>query len=134
MAVERVVACWQQLQHVRACCARSEKDIAWAKFWARREEQTHRMYDTALKAFTIVSGLQLKEEPSGGDHVHVAPAQQHVDAGVPNGVSKSNGHAHDGGELDLTCAKKKPACEAGRFNGHNRIAAFLEPVGLGVEG
>ena len=92
------------------------------------------MHDAAVKSLMLVRGLQVEEKPSGADHVHPAPAQGHVEAGVQKQSSKSNGRAYDGGEPDLSCAKKKPACEAGRFNGRNRIAAFLEPLGVGVDG
>jgi hypothetical protein len=134
MAVERVVACWQQLQHVQACCARSQKDLAWAKYWARREEQTHRMYDAALKALMLVRGLQVENKPSGAVHDHSDAVQDHGGAALQERVPHSQGHEHGCAEPALAGPKNRPASEAGRFNGHNRIAAFLEPVGLGVDG
>lgn len=57
LAVQRLAACWMQLQFVESMCAQAHGDIARAKFWLQRQQQVHKLYAAAEKSLLMVRGL-----------------------------------------------------------------------------
>jgi hypothetical protein len=75
MLVERVVACWLQLQHVEAVAfAAANGNLVSARHWAQEQDRAHRRHLSAVKALTTTrqllaaSGANRKpESPAGRD-------------------------------------------------------------------
>jgi hypothetical protein len=57
LAVQRVVACWLQLQHADAASAAPDQSLQQGKFWAQEQDRAHRRYLTAVKQLTTLRQL-----------------------------------------------------------------------------
>lgn len=57
LAVQRVVACWVQLQFVESKCARADGELSRAKLWLQRQQQAHKLYAAAEKSLLLIRGL-----------------------------------------------------------------------------
>jgi hypothetical protein len=57
MAVERIVVTWLQLQHTEMRFLQSQKDLGWAKYWLRRQEQADKLYRAAIGSLVLIRAL-----------------------------------------------------------------------------
>lgn len=57
LAVDRVVACWLHVQHVDIRVAQVGDNKTEAKYWAKRQDQTHRRYEAAMKMLVTLQQL-----------------------------------------------------------------------------
>jgi hypothetical protein len=57
LAVQRVVACWLQLQHADAASAAPDQTLQQGKFWATEQDRAHRRYLSAVKQLTTLRQL-----------------------------------------------------------------------------
>ncbi len=62
LAVERVVLCWLQLNHVEIQFQQSQRDLGWAKYWLRRLEVANKLYKSALDSLATIQGLVAQDE------------------------------------------------------------------------
>lgn len=136
MAVERVVLTWLQLQYVESRFTQAQKDLGWAKYWLRRQEQADKLYRSAVRSLALIRELLPKAvddcrreaQPTScpsdfGDVPLIERA-----AGEPGGVNRIAGML---GSLDRMpeqtaddSAVRKP------MNGHRR--RFEELLGAGI--
>ena len=54
LSVERVVACWLQLQYADTASAAPAETIAQQKFWAQRQDQAHRRYQASVRQLLAI--------------------------------------------------------------------------------
>ena len=54
LMVERVVACWLQVQYVESQIALADGELLKARFWLQRQMQANRLYHAATKALMLV--------------------------------------------------------------------------------
>lgn len=109
LAVERVVACWMQMAYFDAIEAQvlgNDEKPRLAALRAKREEQAHRMYLTALAALAtlrkLLPGAAVVVRPSASDHDR---------AGAERNGHCRNGHA----------AEFPPGV-------HNRLAGLFDDI------
>jgi hypothetical protein len=57
LAVQRLVACWVQLQFVESMCSRADGKLEGAKLWLQRQQQAHKLYAAAEKSLLLIRGL-----------------------------------------------------------------------------
>jgi hypothetical protein len=57
MAVQRVIACWLQLQHVDALCAQADGELGRANFWLKRQSQANKQFNAAMKSLLMIRTL-----------------------------------------------------------------------------
>jgi len=128
MAIERVVACWLQLQYVDSLCAQANGELPRAKFWLKQQGQAHRQHLSAVKSLTMIRALlPVAGEPPARP---AASVPRLTDASVaPSG---GNGAARDGrdGVSPVPAAKVEDhvAGDVVRCNGRrvNRVAALAK--------
>src|SRR5262245_66143189 len=58
LLVERIVACWLQVQDADARYAQAKNlSLAWGEYYQRRMDRAHRRYLSAVKALALVRKL-----------------------------------------------------------------------------
>ena len=65
LAVQRIVACWLQVQHLDTVSFAPDLSVAQGKYWGQRQDQAHRRYLSAVKQLTTLR--QLLPVNVGGD-------------------------------------------------------------------
>jgi hypothetical protein len=81
LLVERVVACWLQVQDADVRCAQAkEPSIRWAEYLQRRMTHAHKRYLSAVKALAVVRKLAVPVL-----QVNIARKQVNVAAGCAVG-------------------------------------------------
>jgi hypothetical protein len=142
LAIQRLVACWVQLQAVESLCGRANGTIERAKFWLQQQAQAHRLYAAAEKSLLMLRG-QVPTAIQPRDAVHADGSAEGCVNGKPhepaeemyqetpvvvgsfvgvNRIAGRNGHVPTNG--------KQPT---NRMNG-NRVANILETIGATAEG
>lgn len=126
MAVRRLVACWQQLCYTEMLSStKQKKDLAAAKYWLRRKELAHKLYDAAEKSLLLIRKLL----PSTGPSDAAVDDRPSLPAAAPPVLAGDRTTAH--GELRRTYEELIPAEGHQRpMNGHHhRLAGFLALAG-----
>ena len=138
LSVERVVACWLQLQYADTASAAPAETIVQQKFWAQRQDQAHRRYQASVRQLLAIRQAIPKssqtEAESGTSTADSAPDALPESTGVMhadpdttprpaagNGNGRVNGSRFGNGEAP-------ESDEPVHSNGHpvNRIRAFSE--------
>ena len=57
MAVERVVATWLMLQYTEMRFLQAQKDLGWARYWLRRQEQADKLYRAAIGSLVLIRDM-----------------------------------------------------------------------------
>ena len=57
LAVQRVTACWLQLQHADAASSAPDQTLQQGRFWALEQDRAHRRYLSAVKQLTTLRQL-----------------------------------------------------------------------------
>ena len=138
LSVQRVVACWLQLQYADAMVCTANDQLAQAKFWSVHQDRAHRRYTSAIKQLTAVRQLLLGS--AQGEQAKAAKAataelcEKQVESsdGCRGGKTDSNGKpkATDGNGVKVEPSRSpgetnKPG-EPDSVNGQpvNRILRF----------
>ena len=147
LAVQRLVACWVQLQFVESMCSRADGTVERGKFWLHRQAQAHRLYAAAEKSLLLIRGSlpgalppQARANGAVSDFGSGAPASgepyeavektqfQEVpvvaDFGGVNRIANPNGHR----ELAYLAEPGSANGNHHRVNGHG-VAGILESIG-----
>ncbi len=59
LAVDRLIACWLAVQLANRRCLEAAPTTPSARYWSKRQEQSSRMYDTAVKSLTTLKRLRV---------------------------------------------------------------------------
>ena len=57
LAVQRIVACWLQLQFVESKVSQANGELERAKFWSHRQNQAHRLYEAAERSLVLLRSI-----------------------------------------------------------------------------
>jgi hypothetical protein len=130
LGVQRVVACWLQLQYADAMVCSARDNLAQGKFWSQQQDRAHRRYHSAVKQLLAIREILPKAGQTTAESAvdasqelpdvkHVGPATKPQAAGS-NGKGKANDSGTGNGEAH------KPADGPCPANGKriNRIFAF----------
>jgi hypothetical protein len=125
IAVERVVACWLQLQYVDGLCAQADGELGRASFWLKRQTQANRQFHAALKSLCMIRTLL----PPSSQPLPRLPATNDarpLEGSAPGSGGPGSGPGLDGAELvPAYPAEHGSERNSNRRNGHtNRIAAL----------
>lgn len=132
MAVERIVACWLQLQHCETQFLHSQTSVQWARYWLARQAQADRLYRMALKSLASVREL-LSAKPHSGGSTRVetgepVPARPDCAAGLDMPKFGEEPPRANGGHVNRIAAlaafhaeNAKNGVAAGLANGKSRL-------------
>lgn len=136
MAVERVVLTWLQLQYVEARFMQTYRDLGWAKYWLRRQEQADKLYRSAVKSLATIRELLPAVEAGQGEVKPITPLADLVDlplvekAGVEGGsVNRIAGLVMQPDQMCQAAATDSADGEP-KLNGHHhRLEELLASIG-----
>jgi hypothetical protein len=114
LAVQRVVACWVQLQFVDSKCAQADGESPRAKLWLQRQQQAHKLYAAAEKSLLLIRGLM----PPAVQLAAAAKVDVSVNTAETNGAEPKEGSNES--------AETPSASESAM--GVNRIAHFADEL------
>jgi hypothetical protein len=122
LAVQRLVACWIQLQFVESMCVKAEGKFEGARFWLQRQQQAHKLYAAAEKSLLMVRGL--------------VPASVQLSAttqvAVSTSISEANGAKPDE-KVSEPAERESSVVAAGRsatFQRVNRMTGLTDALKL----
>lgn len=136
MAVERIVLTWLQLQYVEARFMQTQRDLAWAKHWLRRQEQADKLFRSSVKSLTTIRELLPRLESERGEAKPITLPSDLADLPLDKGPVAERTHVnriaglvtdsdqmHQGAAADSTDGEQK-------VNGHHhRLEELLSFVG-----
>jgi hypothetical protein len=116
MAVERIVACWLELQNTAMACLESQRKVDWASYWLKRQEQADKLYRAAIKSLALIRELL----PASAQPVAAIPKDS---ASVCAGNTASSRNVHAKRKSRAGFAEDLVAVNG---CGVNRIAGLLQ--------
>ena len=57
LSVQRVLACWLQLQYADVMACTASEQLSQAKFWSQHQDRAHRRYTSAVKQLATIRQL-----------------------------------------------------------------------------
>ncbi|MGO8746256.1 MAG: hypothetical protein ACLQNE_09725 [Thermoguttaceae bacterium] len=120
LAVQRLVACWVQLQFVESMCGMALGKEVDAKFWLQRQQQVHKLYAAAEKSLLLVRGV-LPASVQVATMTNVAVSANIV--GTSNAQPDEKASVPE--ETQSFAVAEGPSAN---FNGANRIAGLMDTL------
>ncbi len=91
MAVERVVLTWLQLQFAEARFMETQRDLQWARYWLRRQEQADKLHRFAVKTLATIRELLPRIEAGQAKTAPIPRPSDVVDATVAETIGVESG-------------------------------------------
>jgi len=124
LLVERVIMSWLQLGYLESREAqRGEKELRWAEYQRRRQDQAYRQFMSSANALATLRRLVPPQT------VFVPVVQQPAainGAAEPTTDRSHQEHDHVNGHPTIN--------GSGKLNGRSRFGHFLDTVGIGGDG
>jgi hypothetical protein len=134
LGVQRVVACWLQLQYADAMVCSARDNLAQGKFWSQQQDRAHRRYHSAVKQLLAIreilpkAGETTAESATAGSASPEPTGVRHADSGFQPRPAGSNGNGKATGSRCCNGTVPKPGDGPNPVNGTpiNRILMFSQ--------
>jgi hypothetical protein len=129
LGVQRVVACWLQLQYADTMVCTARENVTQSKFWSGQQDRAHRRYQSSVKQLLAIRELVPSTTKTAAGPAAEPGSPETTGGSDPNATSRpvgNNGNGKASVARPGDGEPPKPAEGLGPANGRpvNRILAF----------